>query len=95
MDSRTFQGLEKIPYNLVELSKTIFALQEEVERLKAAKARPKDSFLLDDDLLTVKQVAHYFGCSPQNIYNRIYRGHFKCARLGGRVYIRKSELENL
>ena len=50
---------------------------------------------MDDDLLTVKQVANYFGCSPQNIYNRIYRGHFKPTRLGGRVYIRKSELENL
>lgn len=95
MKSNGDKGLEFNSLDLVELSQTINIIRKEVEKINKSYSTSHTYISLSDDLLTVKQVANYFGCSPQNIYNRIYRGHFKCTRLGGRVFIRKSELENL
>ena len=45
--------------------------------------------------LTVKEAAEYLGCTPSAIYNVIYRGQLQRRRIGGKVFLKRSEIDLL
>lgn len=51
--------------------------------------------MLSDDLLRgAKAAADYLGENPRAIYHMTYNGTLPCIRKGGKLYFRKTELDD-
>lgn len=50
---------------------------------------------IEQEWMKTFQVASYLGTSSNNIRNMVYKGYLVPRKVGGRLYFKKSEIDNL